>query len=172
MNFLGRSIPLKNQRLRSWRGTSGFTLIEIVIAMIIVVLLLGITIPSALDIFAHEELRESARDSASAVKAARREAVIQRKDHWLVFDSGRIEVYAFDNLSESILDVEIADGVRCLMKPWLQNDWEKLDGQRVKVSKRGVSEPFSILFRSGEAYISYRFDPLTGGVAEEENYFP
>lgn len=138
----------------------------------IVSLIIGLIIPSAADLYQYERLRSVAADTAGLVKATRREAVIQRRDMWLKFDGLLIQAIPMDSPNQVVAEVDTMEDVRALVKPWLAPEWQKFDGQRVRVTRDGILEPFEILFRYKEAYISYRFDPLTGGIAEEENTFP
>lgn len=153
-------------------GRRGFTLIEVVIVLVIISVVIGMIIPSVADLMKYEELREVASGTSALVKTARREAVIQRRDLWIEFDGLQIRIIPMESPDTIIHEISTTRNLRSLMKTWGQTDWQKFQGQRVRVSHEGILDPFEVLYRHDEAWISYRYDPLTGGVAEEENYFP
>jgi prepilin-type N-terminal cleavage/methylation domain-containing protein len=151
---------------------SGFTLVEIVIVMVIISLVIGLLVPSIADLLKYEELRGVAAETSALVKTARREAVIQKRDLWIEFDGLQIRVFPMEAPDLTIHEISTGKNLRCLVKSWGQTEWQKFSGQRIRVTDEGILQPFEVLYRHDEAWISYRYDPLTGGVAEEENYFP
>jgi type II secretory pathway pseudopilin PulG len=80
---------------RSTRGEAGFSLIEILIAFLVGIFLLAMVFP-AIQRFTHRENMEAiARETASLLRLARREAIKENATTDVIFDFNAGQVYAF-----------------------------------------------------------------------------
>jgi type II secretion system protein H len=154
------------------RHRAGFTLIEVVIVLVVIGLVLGLTLPTLATWYQHEELQTAGRDLAMMVKSVRRRAVADQKIYFMEFSGKYIQAYSAENPGEAVEDLEIPESVVIQVRPWGGRNWERPKEHQMLFTAAGVLEPYSVLLKMDKAWLSYRFDPLTGAVAEEEAYFP
>ena len=64
----------------------GFTLLELVVVMLILVAMLGLVLPEASSVFVRNDLRTSSRRLAGAVAYARSQAMLERVEQELTLD--------------------------------------------------------------------------------------
>ena len=146
------------------RGTRGaYTLLEVLLALGVVAVLLGISIPYFAESFGKSPGEELADEMAKAVQGVRNSAL----------EKGEARQFA---LFENGIRPEIDSGNAV----WLPKGW-KLEIRRMTESKfrkpakremwtfngSGICEPVTFKLRGPKEVVELQFDPLTGLVIEE-----
>ncbi len=70
-----------------YKNNFGFTLVEILVVIAIIVMVSIVTIPSITPFLKRQRLNKGARIVQSSAIAARTMAINSRKTRWLIFDS-------------------------------------------------------------------------------------
>lgn len=149
----------------------GFTLVEITIVMVVLMLLLTMTLPSFLSFMDHEELRDASRTLRIYAKTAQRQAIYTKKQHEVELGKNRIAVFSVEDSEKPILEYEWDEDIRAELRFWLEKKWYRFKGQRWTFDSTGLCQPISVSFRKDSSYVELTFDPLTANVAEENFYF-
>ena len=145
------------------RSRGGYTLLEVLLALGVVAVLLGIAVPYIADSFGKTPGEETADAMAKAVQGVRNSAL----------EKGEARQFA---IFENGLQPEI-DSVKAA---WLPAGW-KLEIRRMTESKfrkpakkemwlfngAGICEPVTFKLRGPKETIEILFDPLTGLVIDE-----
>lgn len=130
---------------RARRSFSGFTLLEVCIAMTIGMLILGVAVLGVTGVQDEQKLRESAALIESTARNSLLQAISEHRPVQLSFGSGlggdgNVEVKRY--------------GENKYRKPGSDETWE--------FSPTGVCEPVEIRITSTTGTIEMGFDPLTG----------
>jgi len=157
-----------------------FTLIEIIIALVILTLLISAAVPALINFNKEEGLRKVSRTLRLYAKTAQREAILNQKPYYIELTKKEINVIKVPDTDESIQDEDtlvlhsfsVSEDIKYEIFLWNEEDWKKPDGQLWTFQPSGISDPIRIQIYQGQAWILLRFDPLTANVAEEEYYFP
>lgn len=159
------------------RPASGFTLLEMMVVLFIMILLLGIAIFS----FTGVQEREVIVKPAAELKRMAREAVgraglfeepqmiVFEKDGFAMRYRGDASATATgaDPRSAWTRRVQVPENMVIKIRRWGTNQWQPATGQRWMVLPSGLCEPIGVRMELGRSFVEMQFNPLTGGVAEE-----
>jgi prepilin-type N-terminal cleavage/methylation domain-containing protein len=151
-----------------------FTLLELIIAMFIVTLLLGVTLTVTREIFGNEELRRTEQQLALFAKTARRHALRENRRYEMIFDEQRVELrpaaeYAED---DTPLFFEIPLTVSVQVKRRGNDEWETPRQWVWSFMPDGLCAPNRVRLQRGAAWVEETFNPLTANRQDETWYLP
>ena len=145
------------------RNCRGFTLIEIVLAVFILMLLLAVAVPSLTGVLADARLRRSLNDFNNLVNQAHERSVSEHRSYLIVFGSKSIEVRPEAILEDDDLEPTAAlhlkkgDGVTLSLPAALAKDpppewifWPS-----------GTCEPAVVEFAGRDGTWTANYSPLT-----------
>ncbi len=137
---------MNTQCHRRWKPTSGFTLIEVCIAMTIGMLILGVAVLGISGVQEEQKLRET----AARIEATARNALL--------------DAIAHHRPVQLALDGSIGDsGGRVEVRRYGEKSFRKADsGEFWEFSPTGVCEPIELRVTGSGGVIEMGFDPLTG----------
>lgn len=152
------------ERIPAPRRNSGYTLLEVLLALGVVAILLGIAIPALMQSFAKSESEELSDSLVATVKATRASSL----------DSGEARRIA-------IYERGLAPDGENLPSAWLPKNW-KLEVRRMTESKfrrpnkqefwgfnsAGICEPITLRLTGPRDSTELAFDPLTGAVLDDQ----
>lgn len=137
---------MKRVHHRGLRPASGFTLIEVCIAMTIGMLILGVAVLGISGVQDEQKLRETAARIESTARDALLDAVAHHRPVQLALDG---------SIGDSGGSVEV--------RRYGEKSFRKADtGEFWEFSPTGVCEPIELRVTSGAGVIEMGFDPLTG----------
>ena len=161
---------------RHSRQSAGFTLIEMVVVMLIIALLLGISVMSFQGVTEQQTLRTPALELQRMAREAVRRAGMYEQTQTIAFEKNAFSIrYKSDAKSVADADsktvwqrrIDIPQNMRMSVMRWGGQEWLPATGQKWIVQPSGLCEPLSVRFELGPSHLEMRFNPLTGGVAEE-----
>jgi type II secretory pathway pseudopilin PulG len=156
--------------------TRAFTLLELIIAMFIVMLLLGLALTVTREIFSHEELRQTERQIALFAKTARRYALRENRSYELVLDERWLELRPAEKIIDADdgepLRFELPQSVKLLVKRWGADGWETPSELVWLFMPDGLCAPNRIKLQQGAAWMEEMFNPLTANRQDETWYLP
>lgn len=161
---------------RSGAAPAGFTLLEMVIVLVIIILLLGVSVMSLRGIEDQQTMRTPALELQRMAREAVRRAGMYEETQVIAFEKNAFTIrYKSDAKAVADADrhavwqrrVDIPPAMRMSIQRWGKTDWIPSAGQRWVVQPSGLCEPLAVRFEMGNSVIALRFNPLTGGVAEE-----
>lgn len=95
-----------------WRGRNGFTLVEMIVVISIILIVLSISFSFFVDWISPTEIEGIAKKITAAVNGAKQQAVIDKLNHIVVFDRkvGSVRVYKDYNSNDKVdaSDEEVA----------------------------------------------------------------
>ena len=148
------------ERIKTRRRARGFTLFEILLALGIVAVLLGVTVPMVMD-----SLRESGVEGVSklvedAVQAAHASALDTGESRRLgLDDEGLISA------SPGIPDAKLPEGWKLQVRRFTETRFRRPErGEFWEFNGAGISEPIALKLVGEEESVTLRFDPLTAQV--------
>jgi prepilin-type N-terminal cleavage/methylation domain-containing protein len=168
-----------------WKKEGGFSLLEMVVALFIISILLGMTITATRDLLKDEELKGVSRQFAFMAKTARQEAVLENRPYEISMETNRwvLRPVAKENSSDFKQEQERATAVpnlvyvfpkniRLRVRLWGAEKWEKERKAVWHFSSTGLCAPHTLRVENGGAWIQTTFNPLTANPQEEEWNFP
>lgn len=117
------------------------------------------------------ELAEPVLELQKLAKKASRSAATQRNRFVLRMLPRNVTAYQTGAKGKvvEISKVRFSPEVRFLIRPWGTKKWiEPEKGYDWVFDSSGLCEPLSVRFEMGRSFYNVEFDPLTGGVADEE----
>ena len=154
----------------------GFTLLEILLAVVIALIFLTMAIPSVEGLFAEQRLKKSFEEFDDFVRRAQTRAVEERRAFVLIWDEGGITVQPDSPTEEDSVGegdyLTFADGVFSLERPAAEQLHKRFNiGGKLPVEwlfwRSGTCEPVVIHFEGDSGKWSARYDPLTVRAAFE-----
>ena len=180
-------------RLNNRGGVNGFTLLEIVFVLGLLMVMIAWVVISVTTVETEQRLREASGGIESLAKRARNAAVTQQRDYQLTISEESISIAPRfpmnadedDSLSSEessdensslpfrdVFDSEDTDPkVTYEIRRWGSDDWVLIkDDERVviNIDPAGLVEPISIRCTVGESWLIQELHPLTAGVRDEQ----
>lgn len=148
-----------------------FTLLEILMVLAIIALLLGVAVPLTSGFSREQEFRDVMRGLLVLAKTARMDAMTTGHPAEVVFEKQEIGLRrpGEEEVSET---VKIPRNMRYTLLPFGADKAERPDGQKWIFQPTGICEPVSVHLTDDEAWMEWRFDPLTAGIADESYNIP
>ena len=147
-------------RIENPRRARGFTLFEILLALGIVAVLLGVTVPLVMESFGESASEGVAGRIEEAVQAARAGAL----------ETGEARRFGLDDrglvsLSSSIAGVELPKGWKLQVRRFTETRFRRPErGEFWEINGAGICEPITLRLVGEEESTTLQFDPLTGEV--------
>lgn len=147
-------------RIEKPRRARGFTLFEILLALGIVAVLLGVTVPLVMESFGESATEGAARNIEEAVRSARANAL----------ETGEARRFGLDDrglvsLSSSIAGVELPKGWKLQVRRFTETRFRRPErGESWEFNGAGICEPITLRLVGEEESTTLQFDPLTGEV--------
>lgn len=157
--------------MREPRIRPGYTLIEVLVALSIVGVILGITIPVAQSWQEMSRLREPARKLYELVHQARSDSFNESRVYTLRLGQDRFSVH-IPGIRETVTEYRLPDDTRYQFKPWLATQWLTPDYYEWVVSPLDLMEPLSFRFQRGDQHMEQTYHPVTAQVVDETLFVP
>ena len=154
----------------------GFTLLEILLAVVIALIFLTMAVPSVQGLFAEQRLKKTFEEFDDFVRRAQTRAVEERRAFVLIWDEGGITVQPDSPTEEdSVGDgdyLTFSEGVFSLERPAAVQLNKRFNiGGKLPVEwlfwRSGTCEPVVIHFEGDSGRWAARYDPLTVRAAFE-----
>lgn len=151
------------------RRQSGFTLIEIVLALVVLVLILGMAIPATSALYGNEPLRDASRKFKIFSRTARLQAVSKGKAMQIRLVKGGFELATREQPDDILEHFVLEEDVGWLIKFWEDKKWRSPDGEVWAFESSGLCDPLRVRFFKDDSYIELNMDPLTA-IANDETF--
>ena len=149
------------------RGRRGFTLLEMMLVMALIVIMFIGTVP-LVSASRHER---KIRDVAEAIETMVRQ---QRSKAQTSGERRVIEIRPagfFEKTKKGLEVLAMPKDAAITFRAPGEEDWGKPEGQQWEFSPIGMVSPLSVRLEEGDAWMEVDFDLLTGRVAEERYAF-
>lgn len=156
----------RNNRRSLHAATAGFTLLEMITVMALIVMILGIASFATRQAAAEPSVRKPGNELVHLAKTAVRAAAVQGRGYMLAFDKHGIALLGAEGGLNN--RVNLPKGTKVFIKRWGARDWEPAEGHRWWFGMQGLCEPISVRLAAGDSALMLRFNPLTGSPVEEE----
>lgn len=155
------------------KGRCGFTLLEMVVAVAIISLVLVLGVSFSSSIYRGESMRKTSFQFKKFTRTARALAVERGESVYLKFERDSFKIVLPEGQDDRGYFYLIPEGVSFEVKFWEDREWRTPQDEELwMVKASGLSEPLSVRFQSGESWVAYGVDVLTGLPLEEEFYSP
>ncbi len=147
-------------------ASAGFTLLEMIAVMALIVMLLGIAAFATRQVAPDPSVRKPGNDLIRLAKTAVRAAAVQGRGFMLAFDKQGFALLGAEGGQGD--RVNLPKGMKVFIKRWGSRDWEPAEGHRWWFGMQGLCEPISVRIAAADSALMMRFNPLTGAPVEEE----
>jgi type II secretory pathway pseudopilin PulG len=178
------------QRSNRRRPGGGFTLVELVITIAIIMLILGAAVMSMGSLTNERRLREVTAELKDFAKKARAQAIVEQRAFQIEFQQTFFRVQALQQVGDEESAIQnllltegeatraqelrrfnLPDDIAVEILRWNTQEWKPAVAQRWIFEHTGICEPVAIRVRSlsGAGYIEMQFNPLTANVELESS---
>lgn len=166
---------------RSGARRQGFTLLEVVIVLAIMVLLMGIAVVSFDSVGREHDLKHPAAELERMTVEAVQRASIYERPQVVTFESGSFAMrYKTDadgiatKADETTWErrVKLPQGMKLSLRRFGASKFAQAAGQRLVIAPGGLCEPLTARFELGESWIEVTLDPLSGSAQDESMHIP
>jgi type II secretory pathway pseudopilin PulG len=143
--------------------TGAYTLLEVLLALGVVAVLLGISVPYLAESFGKSPAEEKADEIAQVVQAVRSGAMEQG-------EARRIALFgnALVPETDSLPPVRLAKGWQLEVRRMTESKFRKPEKHESwGFNSAGICEPLTLRIVGGKDFLEMAFDPLTGLVVDE-----
>lgn len=145
-------------RTETVRSPRGFTLFEVLLALGIVAVLLGMMVPLIVNSFGESEAEGVSKSVEEAVRSARAEALETGEARRLGLDERGL-------VSSSGSGVELPEGWKLQVRRFSETRFRRPErGEFWEINGAGICEPIALKLVGEEESVTMAFDPLTGEV--------
>ena len=147
-------------RTECHRRARGYTLFEILLALGIVAVLLGIAVPMVSNSFQESEAESVSKLVEQTVKAT----------HATALETGEAKLLGLDerglvSRSPGIPGAELPKGWKLQVRRFTETRFRRPErGETWEINGAGISEPITLKLSGGEESVVLQFDPLTAQV--------
>ena len=153
----------------------GFTLLEMVLVLFILLVVAGIALPATAGLAAQERLKSQAKTLQDYAATARRLAVTEGRPYEIVLKEGSVlleSVPAGGAGKGTVVDsMKLPAGVRYTVRHWGRDRFSAPEGESWVFRPDGICEPLRIHFQNGDGWIEYSINPLTAAPRDDESHF-
>lgn len=157
-------IPNQTTGLRRRRPTmrmaAGFTMLEVIVVLSIMVLIIGIGVSSFQTFDEKGEFDEPTARLAQMAKFSLQAAMVRHRGISIGFDEAGFAVLGEGAGPGGRYTLPGGMGIKLLRLG--SRDWEKADGQIWRFGEQGICEPIKVRFESENGIEEMAFHPLTG----------
>lgn len=153
------------KQLSPRRPASGFTLLEIIVVMTIMMLIVGIGYASFAFFDDEDPFEKPVQQLTQMSKFALNTAVIQHRG--MIIGFGEEGFGVVGATAEGMSSFFVPEGMKISIKRWGGKGWEDAEGQFWHFGEQGICDPIKVRFEiknSGSREIG--FHALTGGLVE------
>ncbi|HEY1084828.1 MAG TPA: prepilin-type N-terminal cleavage/methylation domain-containing protein [Prosthecobacter sp.] len=143
---------------------SGFTLLELVAVMSIMMLIIGLGFASFAFFDAEDPFEKPAERLSLMSKFALNAAVLQRRTMTIAFDKEGFGVLGASLPGGSRYNVP--ENMKVFIHRFGGKRWDKAEGQSWLFGEQGICEPIRVRFESDAGSREMAFHPLTGAVID------
>jgi prepilin-type N-terminal cleavage/methylation domain-containing protein len=148
------------ERIEAGRASRGFTLFEILLALGILAVLLGVTVPMVAESFGENPVESMTRRIEDSVQAARASALDSGESRRLGLDERGLV-----SLSSSIPHAELPEGWKLQVRRFTETRFRRPErGEFWEFNGAGICEPLALRLVGEEDSATLQFDALTGQV--------
>ncbi len=159
-------------------GRRGFTLLELVFALIVLAILLGVGITGASHFWKGEKVEASARKMQSVMMRAMRLGVAEQKPYAIAIDATQVRLIRAsdvllvesgdeDGEVASIEQVSLPTGLEVFVRRWQEEDWRRVELEILDFPVSGICEPVAFRLVDGGDVLEFTLHPLTAFPVEE-----
>jgi prepilin-type N-terminal cleavage/methylation domain-containing protein len=160
------------------RDQKGFTLIELVVVVTLIVMMIGLTMPQIRNTLLSDTLKRTTLRMVGLVKSLRDEAVREQKTYGLHLDmTGQRYWIGFDTMTEAEQTLAQEEAVKLpvnvqIVDVWFRNEGKTSDGEAVILFlKKGYVQPSAIHLSDDEGRrFTILLNPFGGKVKVFEKY--
>lgn len=150
----------------------GFTLLELMIVLVIIILVVGLGTMSFDGMMQEQELRKPVLEFKELTAEAVRRATLYERPQVLVFDKagGAMPLRmprAGDQTPVPVKRFTLPPGMALSLRRFGAEKFAPAEGQRLIISPSGLCEPLTARFERGLSWFEVTLDPLTGAAKEE-----
>jgi len=168
---------------RAKAGSPGFSLLEMIIALFILTLLLGMAVLSTRNVLADEEIRAAVRELQLFAKTARNHAAEINRSQELVLDADSWTLQSTSliksakesspgEIKEEYTSYKLPSGIRWKVKPWGSDQWETPKNLAWIFSSTGLCAPHRFRFERNNSWMEFSINPLTANPQQEDFNLP
>lgn len=165
-------------RMKARHHKAAFTLLELVFAMLVFAVLIGIGFAGVSHLWKGEKVETSARKMQSVMMRALRLSVADQKAFSVVVDPTRIRlihasdvllVENGDDVEEvvSIDEASILPGIEVFVRRWEEEEWRPLEMEILNFPVSGICEPVSFRLVNEGDVLEFALHPLTAFPTDE-----
>ncbi len=163
---IGNPIQAMRQRCQS-----GYTLVEILVALAIIGVLLGTAIPVIDSIRESSRLQEPAQKLYGLLHESRSTSFNENRTLVLRLHEKGFALYQ-PGQEQPLQHYDLPEDTRYLFKPWLARNWLTPQGYEWIITPFDLAEPLSFRFERGEQYLEQTYHPLTAEIIDESLFIP
>lgn len=150
----------------------GFTLLEMMIVLVIIMLIVGLGAMSFDGVMQEQELRKPVLEFKSLAAEAVRRATLYERPQVLIFDKAGAVMplriaRAADDTPIQVKRFTLPPGMSLSLRRFGAEKFAPAEGQRLIISPSGLCEPLTARFERGQSWFEVTLDPLTGAAKEE-----
>ena len=167
-----RGLPHDRSRGMASRAGGGFTLLEIVIVLFIIMLILGLSVMNFDGVMQEQELRKPVLEFKGLTAEAVRRAALYERPQVLVFDQNGMLLPlqapgAGSPSAPRVKRITLPPNMSLSLRRFGSDKFVPAAGQRLIIAPSGLCEPLTARFEQGRSWFEVTLDPLTGGAREE-----
>jgi len=147
------------------RSARAFTILEIIVAMVVAMLIVGVAVMSLKGVDRESKIRRIAAQLEWTARAAMRDALVRRQPQCVRFAS---DGFAASAVASSSRWKRLPKGGKLEVRRWGETRWRKpREGEAWWFHPGMPCEPLAVRFALPEGRYEMTFDPLTASVIEE-----
>jgi Tfp pilus assembly protein FimT len=158
------------------RSGQGFTMVEIAMVLLILILIAGMALPATSGLIARQRLRAQARALQDYAITARKLAVTEDRPCEIILNAGGFSLERMapgeKGKGDKVAAVGLASNVVYTVQHWGDDKFAKPDGESWVFRPDGLCEPIRVHFENKDGWIEYTFNPLTARPRDETYQFP
>jgi prepilin-type N-terminal cleavage/methylation domain-containing protein len=169
---LNKQAAMKMKRYKAYRvfaGSSGFTLVELLLVIVLMGVILALAVPSTRDVLTGDNLKKASRQLSGIEKKLRVEAIRDQVDYILCLDlpNSSYWVVASDMTPEKQDEIKkrpqhLPSGVVILDIVGEDNKKQSADEVRIKFGKKNICSPSVIHLAYEEDRMTMVINPFLG----------
>lgn len=143
---------------------SAFSLVEVLVAIFIAMLIVGIAVLNIGAVNEEGRIRRVGAVLEATARTSLQHSVQRQRDHWVDFSA---DGFAAGPNGKAY---DLPDGARIELRHWGESKWttpSRSNAEPWRFSRQGLCEPLQVRVTLGSATLEMQFDPLTGAVAQE-----